>query len=39
MNRTFPEHSFFKDKDGPGQESLLNVMKVRGEGRGSALEP
>ena len=27
--RTFPEHDFFKEKDGGGQESLFNVMKVR----------
>ena len=26
--RTFPEHDFFKKKDGVGQESLFNVMKV-----------
>ena len=26
--RTFPEHDFFKEKDGLGQESLFNVMKV-----------
>ena len=31
LTRTFPEHSFFKDRDGLGQESLLNVMKVRRE--------
>jgi len=28
LSRTFPEHKFFKDKDGVGQESLFNVMKV-----------
>jgi len=28
LTRTFPEHSFFKDRDGLGQESLLNVMKA-----------
>jgi hypothetical protein len=28
LARTFPDHSFFKDKDGPGQESLLNMMKA-----------
>jgi len=27
--RTFPEHDFFKEKDGLGQESLFNVMKVK----------
>lgn len=27
--RTFPDHDFFKEKDGLGQESLFNVMKVR----------
>lgn len=26
--RTFPDHEFFKEKDGFGQESLFNVMKV-----------
>ncbi|XP_065213139.1 ecotropic viral integration site 5 ortholog isoform X2 [Planococcus citri] len=26
--RTYPEHDFFKEKDGPGQESLFNVMKA-----------
>ena len=26
--RTFPEHDFFKEKNGVGQESLFNVMKV-----------
>lgn len=26
--RTFPDHAFFKKKDGVGQESLFNVMKV-----------
>ncbi|GAB6024976.1 hypothetical protein CHUAL_010070 [Chamberlinius hualienensis] len=26
--RTYPEHEFFKEKDGPGQESLFNVMKA-----------
>ncbi|XP_025111663.1 EVI5-like protein isoform X3 [Pomacea canaliculata] len=26
--RTFPEHEFFKEKDGFGQESLFNVMKA-----------
>ena len=26
LNRTFPEHSFFKERDGLGQESLLNVL-------------
>ena len=26
--RTYSEHEFFKEKDGLGQESLFNVMKV-----------
>jgi hypothetical protein len=26
--RTFPQHSFFKDQDGVGQESLFHVVKV-----------
>lgn len=26
--RTYPEHEFFKEKDGPGQEGLYNVMKA-----------
>ena len=26
--RTYPEHDFFKKKDGVGQESLFNVMKA-----------
>ena len=26
--RTFPDHSFFKDKDGIGQGTLFNVIKV-----------
>ncbi|ESP00273.1 hypothetical protein LOTGIDRAFT_141007 [Lottia gigantea] len=26
--RTFPDHEFFKEKDGLGQESLFNVMKA-----------
>lgn len=26
--RTYPEHDFFKEKDGTGQESLFNVMKA-----------
>jgi len=26
--RTFPDHSFFKDKDGVGQGTLFNVIKV-----------
>ena len=28
LNRTFPEHPFFKERDGLGQESLLNVLKA-----------
>ncbi|XP_045120636.1 ecotropic viral integration site 5 ortholog-like isoform X4 [Portunus trituberculatus] len=28
MARTYPEHDFFKEKDGLGQESLFNVMKA-----------
>ncbi|XP_022236978.1 ecotropic viral integration site 5 ortholog-like isoform X2 [Limulus polyphemus] len=26
--RTYPEHEFFREKDGVGQESLFNVMKA-----------
>lgn len=26
--RTYPEHDFFKEKDGLGQEALFNVMKA-----------
>ena len=26
--RTYPEHDFFKKKDGIGQEALFNVMKA-----------
>ena len=26
--RTYPKHDFFKDKDGPGQVGLFNVMKA-----------
>jgi len=29
INRTYPEHEFFKEKHGLGQESLFNVIKVR----------
>lgn len=29
--RTYPEHEFFKEKDGPGQETLFNVMKVNAD--------
>lgn len=29
--RTYPEHEFFMEKDGLGQESLFNVMKVMSE--------
>jgi len=28
ITRTYPSHELFKDKDGVGQESLFNVMKV-----------
>ena len=28
ITRTYPEHDFFREKDGLGQESLFNVMKV-----------
>eukprot|EP00833_Pecoramyces_ruminatium_P006157 jgi/Orpsp1_1/1180189/evm.model.c7180000072448.1 len=28
LSRTFPDHDYFKDSEGPGQESLFNVMKV-----------
>jgi len=27
--RTYPQQEFFKEKHGPGQESLFNVIKVR----------
>ncbi len=27
--RTYPQNEFFKEKHGPGQESLFNVIKVR----------
>ena len=30
--RTFPDHSFFKDKDGIGQGTLFNVIKVKLDG-------
>lgn len=30
--RTYPEHKFFMEKDGQGQESLFNVMKVNNYG-------
>ncbi len=29
ITRTYPEHDFFKEKNGLGQESLFNVIKVR----------
>ncbi len=29
ITRTYPEHDFFKEKNGLGQESLFNVMKVK----------
>jgi hypothetical protein len=29
ISRTYPEHDFFKEKDGIGQERLFNVIKVR----------
>jgi hypothetical protein len=29
ITRTYPEHEFFKERDGLGQESLFNVIKVR----------
>jgi len=29
ITRTYPEHEFFKEKHGLGQESLFNVIKVR----------
>lgn len=29
ITRTYPDHSFFKQKNGLGQESLFNVMKVK----------
>jgi len=28
LSRTFPDHEYFKDSEGQGQESLFNVMKV-----------
>ena len=28
ITRTYPEHELFKEKNGLGQESLFNVMKV-----------
>lgn len=28
IDRTYPEHNLFKEKDGLGQESLFNVMKA-----------
>jgi hypothetical protein len=28
ISRTYPEHEFFKDKHGVGQERLFNVIKV-----------
>ena len=33
ITRTYPEHDFFKEKNGLGQESLFNVMKVSQEYR------
>ena len=30
ITRTYPEHHFFKERNGLGQESLFNVMKVSG---------
>ena len=32
LARTFPEHAFFKERDGLGQEALLNILKVSEEG-------
>lgn len=29
ITRTYPEHDFFKERQGLGQESLFNVIKVR----------
>jgi hypothetical protein len=29
ISRTYPEHEFFKEKHGIGQERLFNVIKVR----------
>jgi hypothetical protein len=29
ISRTYPEHEFFKEKHGLGQESLFNVIKVQ----------
>ncbi|CAJ0882580.1 8906_t:CDS:2 [Entrophospora sp. SA101] len=28
LNRTFPKHEFFQDKDGAGQEGLFNIVKA-----------
>ncbi len=28
ITRTYPEHELFKEKNGLGQESLFNVIKV-----------
>ncbi|KAL7753191.1 GTPase-activating protein [Sorochytrium milnesiophthora] len=28
LARTFPEHPYFRDRHGPGQESLFNVLKA-----------
>ena len=28
ISRTYPDHEFFKEKDGLGQEGLFNVIKV-----------
>jgi hypothetical protein len=33
ITRTYPEHEFFKEKHGHGQESLFNVIKVRKKNR------
>jgi hypothetical protein len=29
ISRTYPEHEFFKEKQGIGQERLFNVIKVK----------
>ncbi|PVU85526.1 hypothetical protein BB560_006989 [Smittium megazygosporum] len=28
LNRTYPDHEYFKDQDGPGQTSLNNILNV-----------
>ena len=33
VTRTYPDHELFKEKNGLGQESLFNVMKVSIQGQ------